>query len=139
MFTPKSSDYHQFYALCEGVNTIFWELNAYIRVRVRRNHPVKAWVKVMAFLQVCISCFHTIRFHSVPIIGFLRLTSPGLFFTTRRLEQNSPGLVGHECPAHIEVLSSEILEIHFQEGRRRAAPKENGRRESNGIRPKSVG
>ena len=82
-----------FNALCEGVNTVFWELNAYIRVRVRRNHPVKAWVKVMAFLQFCISCFHTICFHSVPIIGHLRLTSPGLFFTTRRVEQNSPGLV----------------------------------------------
>ena len=115
------------------------DLKACKRARVRRNHPVKAWVKVMAFIQVSISCFHTIRFHSVPIIGLLRLTSPGLFFTTRRLEQNSPGLVGHECPAHIEVLRSEILEVHFQEGRSGATSKENGRRESNGIRPKSVG
>lgn len=100
---------------------------------------MKAWVKVMAFLQFCISCFHTIRFHSVPTIGHLWLTSPGLFFTTRRLEQNSPGLVGHECPAHIEVLSSEVLEVHFLSGRSGAAPKENGLRVSNGILPKSVG
>lgn len=84
---------NDFNTFCEGVNPFFWELNAYILVRVRRNHPVKAWVKVMVFIQFCIFPIQTIRFHFVTIIGHLWLTSPGLFFTTRRLEQNSPGLV----------------------------------------------
>lgn len=72
---------------------------------------------VVAGRQICPSGVSIAWHHDFSIQGFvlchqprrLSLTSPGLFFSNRRVEKNSPGLVSRNSPACPPVLGQHTL------------------------------
>ena len=72
---------------------------------------------VVAGRQICPNSVRNAWHHDFSLPGFvqchqprhLSLTSPGLFFPTRRLEKNSPGLVSRNSPACSRVPGQHTL------------------------------